>query len=67
MMGIIEQIKKGEGKTIEFKEGLRKVGEMEKAIQIVKESLAIGWSIDVIARITKLSEEEILRIKEKVS
>ena len=66
-----EEVEKGKeeglkkGKEEGLKEGLKE-GEIKKTIQVVKESLATGLPIDVIATITKLSEAEILRIKEKV-
>ncbi|MDD2402757.1 MAG: Rpn family recombination-promoting nuclease/putative transposase [Clostridia bacterium] len=64
--GIKEGIKKGikEGEKKGIKEGEKK-GEMKKTVQVVKESLAAGLPIEVIAIITKLSEEEILRIKDE--
>ncbi|MDD2401417.1 MAG: Rpn family recombination-promoting nuclease/putative transposase, partial [Clostridia bacterium] len=68
-----EEVEKGlrEGKERlekglrEGKEKVLREGEMKKATQVVKESLVAGLPVDIIATITKLSEEEILKIKKE--
>jgi hypothetical protein len=45
----------------------RRAGEKKTAISIAKEAFSMGFTIDQIKRLTKLTEEEVLKIQKSMS